>query len=255
MKTKAFLLFLLLVLILIPWQTALAQEDDDFKLSLSRDFGYGGMGNDIQGMFSLRINGPDDLVRVEFFIDGELMGEDAESPFAFQFNTDNYTVGLHTLNAVGYTAGGRELQSREITVEFVSAEESWKAVGKIIVPLLILVVVSLVGGFAIPLLSGRKRGSTPLGEQRRYGLAGGAICPRCKRPFSLNFWAPNMLVGKLDRCPHCGKVGIIRSRSLSDLRAAEAAELEMIDTQGQMPVESEEERLRKELDASKYQDG
>ncbi len=255
MKIKAFFLLIILsLLVLLPGQTALAQEEQELTLSLSRDFGYGGMGNDIQGLFSMHAKGPDSLVRVEFFIDGELMAEDAESPFAFQFSTDNYPLGLHTLTAIGYTTDGQELPSREITVEFVSADEGWQAAGKILVPVLILVGISTIGAFVLPFISGKKRGSTPPGEQRRYGVAGGAICPRCKRPFSLNFLAPNMLVGKLDRCPHCGKYGIMRARSLTDLRAAEAAELQTAQAQSQMPEESEEERLRKELDDSKFHD-
>ena len=58
------------------------------------------------------------------------------------------------------------------------------------------------------------------------------------------------LFNKLDRCPYCGRWGFLRRRSLEELRAAEAAELDGV--QGFEPEISEEEKLRKELDDSRY---
>jgi len=58
-------------------------------------------------------------------------------------------------------------------------------------------------------------------------------------------------VGKLERCPFCGKWSILAAQPLSILRAAEAAEL---DGEGEEMTskESEEERLRKKLDESRF---
>ena len=50
---------------------AFAQEQ--LTISLHRDFGYSGFGNDIQGLFSIRVSGPTDLAQVEFYIDGQSM--------------------------------------------------------------------------------------------------------------------------------------------------------------------------------------
>ncbi|MBN2149062.1 MAG: hypothetical protein JW726_16880 [Anaerolineales bacterium] len=254
MKKRMSYLIIALILVGFSTQGALAQSEEPFELGLSRDFGYGGLGNDIQGLFSFKIRGPENLQRVEFMIDGEMIGEDTEAPFKLQFSTDDYPLGEHSLSAVGYTSDGRELQSNVIVVEFVSPDEGMKFVGKILVPMLILVGIALVGSFTVPLLTAKKRGSLPLGEPRKYGIAGGAICPRCQRPFSLNFMAPNMLVGKFDRCPHCGKWAIMRARPINDLRAAEAAELEMAKTQGLVTEETEADKLRKDLENSRYQD-
>ncbi|MFN2299353.1 MAG: hypothetical protein ACK2UB_10925, partial [Anaerolineales bacterium] len=88
------------------------------------------------------------------------------------------------------------------------------------------------------------------GARRSYTFGGG-ICPKCKRPFGLHFWAPNMLVGKFDRCPFCGRWGIVRRASNSDLRAAEEAERET--SKEEPPAVSSEEKLRKDLEDSKYQ--
>lgn len=56
--------------------------------------------------------------------------------------------------------------------------------------------------------------------------------------------------GQLDRCPYCGKWSVVRSLPLAQLRQAEQAELEQ--ARGQIPEISEEERLKKELDDSRY---
>jgi DNA-directed RNA polymerase subunit RPC12/RpoP len=108
----------------------------------------------------------------------------------------------------------------------------------------------------IPVLMSRgKLANVPPGTPRQYGLGGGAICPRCGRPFSLRFLAINLGPGrKFDRCPHCGKWAFMRLRSMTDLRATEAAELEQAQLAGTVPVPSAEEKLHKELDDSRFQD-
>ena len=62
------------------------------------------------------------------------------------------------------------------------------------------------------------------------------------------------MVGKLERCPHCGKWSIARRAMPAELAAAE--ERLMADNQaGQMAAgESEEEKLRRMLDDSRYED-
>lgn len=225
-------------------------QDDQISLSFSRDFGYASSG-DIQGVFSFHVKGPDNLARVAFFIDDQKIGEDSEAPFSLQFSTDSYPLGEHTLSAIGYTSDGKELPSNQVHRQFVSADEGWKAAMGILVPVLGLVVaislISIVG----PMLMNRGK-KTPLGAQRNYGFSGGAICPKCGRPFAMNIFKLNLLVGSLDRCPHCGKFSVVRHASMAELRAAEAAELD--GNQPQIEGMSEEEKLKKELEGSKYQD-
>jgi hypothetical protein len=47
---------------------------------------------------------------------------------------------------------------------------------------------------------------------------------------------------------------VVAARPLGELRAAEAAELEGARDEGEAPAISEEEKLRRDLDASRYQD-
>ena len=81
---KKFLISVGFTLILVLLLTVLAfaqTEVDQLSLRLSRDFGYSSGTGDIQGNFSLRASGPENLVRVGFFMDDQLMGEITEPPF------------------------------------------------------------------------------------------------------------------------------------------------------------------------------
>jgi DNA-directed RNA polymerase subunit RPC12/RpoP len=253
-KTLSFL-FILSILFTLGIKHAYAQTDQQLKLSLSRDFGYAGFNNDIQGLFTAKISDPPvNLARVEFYIDGTLMGEDTSVPFGLQFNTDSYSIGMHTISAIGYTSDGTQIKSNEIQKQFVPAGTGMGSVFKLIVPIiLVVIVVALVSVFVPVVLSRGKKASTPLGEPRKYGVGGGAICPKCNRPFPLRLWWINLGVKKIDRCPYCGKWSMVRPRSLEELRQAEAAELAQVGTQ-EIAGETEEDKLRKELDDSRFQD-
>ena len=66
--------------------------------------------------------------------------------------------------------------------------------------------------------------------------------------------APNLLVGKLERCPHCGKWAIVPRAAPADLVAAEAR-LRADNQEGVMQVEeSEEEKLKRELEESRFEE-
>ena len=243
---------ILLIILAITTTSAYAQEDDTIQLKLRRDFGYGG-GVDIQGTFSMSVSGPDNLTKVEYFIDGNLMGESVDAPsFRYKFITGDYQLGMHTLSAFGYTADGQTLPSNEITKNFVSAEEGWSAAIKIIV-----IVLGLMGGVTLlsygitRLVGGKKPASYEPGATRSYGVLGGTICPKCGRTFSRHVWGLNIGVGKFDRCPHCGKWSVTHRASPSELRAAELSELETII---EKPGSSDEERLQKDLENSRFED-
>ncbi len=230
-----------------------AQDSSELSLRLSRDFGYSsGMGA-MQGTFSMRVTGPDNLNRVEFFIDQTKIGEVTQAPFNLRFNTDAFSLGAHKMYAIGYTQDGKELYSNEIQARFVSPEEGMQAAGKIIIPVLVLVVLGMLFSYFVTASVSKKNKNLPPGAARTYGPAGGAICPKCQRPFSRHILSPNMLLGKLERCPYCGKWSIVRARSLDELRAAEQAEIE--DNQAGFSVELDsEEKMRQELEKSRYRD-
>lgn len=223
-------------------------------LSNTRLFGYGGFG-EIQGSFRLAVSGPENLSRVVFEIDGQSMGEATQPPWQLQYHTDNFPSGNHILVATGYTATGHELRSNEIRTRFLSSQQAGQATTRLVVVLLggILGLMAL-SALLSSLLFRRKGASLPPGTPRNYGLLGGAVCSRCGRPFARHLWAPSLLAGKLERCPHCGKWGVVRAASRAELAAAEAAELGGTTTLEQASAQSGPDQLRRDLDDSRFQD-
>jgi hypothetical protein len=254
---KVFSIILIFgVLITFTVSHAQTQSADQLQLSLSRDFGYGGFGNDIQGLFTAHIkNPPDDLTRVVFLIDDTSMGEDTTPPFSLQFNTDSYPLGTHILSAVGYTSDGKEIDSNKITAQFVPASSGTQAIVKIVVPIFgLILLMGLIAVFLPLVLSKGKMSSLPLGSPRKYGIGGGSVCPKCGRPFPLRLWWFHVGFNKIDRCPFCGKWSFVRPRSLAELRDAEAAESAQTQPSTTVSGETDAEKLKKELDDSKFQD-
>lgn len=242
--------FALFFLILVCVQPVFAQDETELRLTLRRDFGYASGSGDIQGAFTVKASGPQDLQRVVFYLDEQMLGEAPQPPFELRFHTESYPLGDHSLSAVGFTASGREVRSNPVRLRFVSAEEGFQTGMRIVLPLLGIVFGMVVLSFVVSFASAGKLKNLPLGAPRQYGSAGGAICPRCGRPFSRHFLSPNLLLGKLERCPFCGKWSILAAQPLPVLRAAEAAELQSAgDT---VPQETEEERQRKALEQSRY---
>jgi len=242
---KNFFIVLILGILLSPI-SALAQADQ-LDLRMTRDWGYGA-GGQIQGRFSLRVDGPDTIVKVEFIFDSEVVDTVTEPPFRYQFHTDDFSPGVHSMTAVGYKADGTPVYGTEFTRQFLSAEEARSATMKIIVPILAIVGIATLVGALVPFLMGRGKEFKP----GNYGTAGGAVCPRCTFPYSRNVLAPNLLVGKLQRCPHCGKWAIVPRASRIELDAAE----ERWAKEGTSTVEapSEEEKRQQMIDDSRFED-
>ena len=226
-------------------------QEDQFHIRLRRNWGYSSGTGKIQGAFTIISSGPDDVSRVVFYIDEEVLGEVTEEPFNFQFNTDNYTHGLHRLYAHGYINGGKELSSNILQVEFVSSEEGWQTVMKIIVPLVVIVGLAFVVTF---IFTRGKKEQLPPGAPRNYGHYGGAICPKCERPFSRHIYGLYLGLHKYDRCPYCGKWSLVRRASREELEAAEAAEIKAAQEGVFEPEKSEEEELRKDIEDSRFED-
>ena len=246
-RTRLALLGLMLVLPIIP---VMAQGSDaSLQLTVERDFGFS-LGGRIQGKFTLKAEGPEDLTHVEFLIDDVVVSTDREHPFRYSFNTSEYDLEVHRISAVGYTSLGEVLHSPVRRYEFVSAEEGLRGAAGIVVPILIGTVVLIVIATASTLLMGRRRGGPGIGE---YGSAGGAVCSRCELPFGRHVLSPNLLIGKLERCPHCGKWAIVPRATPKALGEAEAsmANDDGLEVEG---LASEEDHFRRLLDESRYED-
>lgn len=242
---------ILAILTLIFFQQA------EFRLDVNRDFGYGN-GADVRGNFSMTVHGDQNAIQaVTYFIDGQEMGRMTEPPFKIQFQTSTYTSGVHELAATVETVDGRSVTTPGVQLNFLSADQQSESFKKIFIPLggilIAIMAVALLGQYFA--MRGNER--LPAGAPRSYGMLGGAICPRCDRPFARHVWGINLIAGKLDRCPYCGKWFLAVRRSPAELEAAERAELAAERSAESGPLgsgqgETEEERMKKMLDESKY---
>ena len=253
MSTRfSFLIVALSSLLLGAFSFSQTPANPALQLSLSRNFGYSSGTGEIQGTFTMRAAGPADLQRVVFYVDDQVIGEATAPPFSLRFVTDSYPIGIHTLKATGETASGEQLQSNLLRLKFVTAGEGWQSAMRIVIPILGTVFLVIIASFVIPLLMGRRRQPVPMGQPRKYGVSGGTICTKCGRPFALHFLSLHIGMGKLERCPHCGRWGMVHSLPRDQLQAAEKAELAQAASPAQLSPTSSEEKSRKELDDSRY---
>ncbi len=225
-----------------------AGAEGGLTLSLTKNIGSK-LGNQCQGRFTLSVRGGQDLTSVTYEIDGAPMATVSRAPFSLAFDTGQYPLGVHRLSATAQTAGGETLKSNELTVEFISAGSALRIWGPIVGVLLLIV---LLGSIVPQLAGGRGKQRFEPGAARSYGLSGGTICPRCRRPYALSALGLNLLTGKLQRCPYCGKWTVARRAGPEALAAAEAAEIGS--TRPAVSSPSDEDRLRREIEDSRYQD-
>lgn len=228
-----------------------AQSNDGLVLSLSRDFGYSSGTGKIQGTFTMKISSIANLQKVVFFIDGIAIGEDNQPPYRYQFNTGDYSLSQHTLYAIAYTLAGEEIKSNEIVVQFVSAEEGWQTAMKIAIPIIGLSLGAILFSYVLPLILRRGKPKKIILSDR-FGILGGAICPKCHLPFNIPLLKINLLVGAWLPCPYCGKWIIVRPAGKAELDNALEAAKSQADTR--LPIYQSEEALFKEIDDSKYMD-
>jgi hypothetical protein len=230
-------------------------QEDQLQIRLYKNWGYSSGTGKIQGTFTIISDGTDDVSRVIFYIDDQVLGEVNEEPFDFQFKTDPFPLGPHRLYAIGYTDEGNELTSNILQVDFVSSDEGWQAAMNIILPIVVLILGAVTLAFLVPFVFARgKKEQLAPGAPRNYGYYGGAICPKCNRPFSRHIYGLNLGPHKFDRCPYCGKWSLVKRASREELEIAEAAEIIAAQEGIFVPGTSEEEELRREIEDSRFED-
>jgi hypothetical protein len=243
---KLFILILVAIALSLP--VSVSAQEETLEVNFTRDWGYGGFAGEIQGRFSLRVSGPDNLVEVRYMMDENLMATITEPPFNFQFETDAYSPGPHTLTVLGILSDGSQLAGPEYERVFLSSEEAREATLQLIGPMLVGISGITLLAVLVPLLLSRKSQY----KFKQYGIAGGAVCKRCQLPFSRSIFAPNMGFGKLERCPHCGKWAIVRSATPQELVEAEKRYTEG-ESQVELNKNAQGEQLRKSLDDTRYE--
>jgi hypothetical protein len=246
-----------LTLLFLALAVPVFAQDVEYRVQTHRDFGYGN-GSEIRGSFSLTIYGNQDTIQsVTYLLDGKEMASVGEPPYKFSFNTGSYPSGPHAISALVSTRDGRKVTTPEVRLNFLSAEQESQSMQRIFVPVLGgILAITLIGVAAQYFMTRRDQSFHTPGAQRRYGIKGGTICPRCGRAYAIHFFSINLIGGVFDRCDYCGKWAFVRARSRAELDAAVRAEAAAaLASESSLPAvegQSEEERLRKMLDESKY---
>ena len=119
-------------------------------LSLYKNNGYG-MGNDMNGEWTLNTNVSQDVTRVEFYLDGHLVENDTTAPYSWHFYTSNYTEGLHLFEAKAYNVNN-EYVIGQLTSNFVPFPMDF------VVGLIVLVIVTLVVALIGALIRAKRLG-------------------------------------------------------------------------------------------------
>lgn len=246
--SKRISALLVLAVLLIPVSVYAQESGPKIELSLIRNFGYGGL-REIQGNFTLKIRDPlVDLETVDFYLDGELIAGISQEPYEYKFHTSNFPEGEHIFSAVGTLSNGTAVQSNQISKILLSSDQAWSQTQGLIVPILIFAAGATVLGLGASMMASRKKDFV-IGK---YGPAGGAVCPRCELPFGRSIFSPNLAIGKLVRCPHCGKVTIRARASQLQLEQAEKKYINADAAGALTPLD--DQGYHKLLDESRYED-
>lgn len=144
-STKLLCLLLIASFAAIPILTVAATPT--LSLDLNRDWGFG-MGNDIAGLFTLKADASSNTSYVEFYLDSQIQLNDTAAPYSWQFNTNNYTLGEHTLKAVAYDGAG-ETQTKELTPNFVEDNTSSILIITVAVAVVITAIAVVVAVYRI----------------------------------------------------------------------------------------------------------
>lgn len=237
---------------LLGIQAVSAQAESPFSISLRRDFGYGN-GVNLQGRLSLHLKGDSAQVStVEYLMDGTSMATVDADPFSFAFNTDSYPAGPHQFTAKVATKDGKSYETAPISAVFLTADEAKSGTKALLIPILGIVALAFLVSAVVPNLISRKNKSLVGYQKVVYGPWGGAICKRCGKPFSRSVMGFNVVVGKFERCPHCGKWQITTRTSPHALDEAEA-QLEKL-FQPEAATQAEAQETKDLLDDSRYTD-
>lgn len=245
---KRIVTLLVVVVLFIPVSVYAQESDPKIELSLIRNFGYGGL-REIQGNFTLKIRDPlADLETVDFYLDGELIALISQEPYEYKFHTSNFPEGEHIFSAVGTLSNGTAVQSNQISKMLLSSDQARSQTQGLVVPILIFTAGATVLGLGVSMLASRKK-EFVIGK---YGPAGGAVCPRCELPFGRSILSPNLAIGKLVRCPHCGKISIRARASQLQLELAEKKYINEDAAGAVTPLD--DQGYHKLLDESRYED-
>lgn len=135
------------------------QAKPSLSLSFYKNNGYD-MGNDMNGLWTVNTEVSGDVAYVEFYLDDQLQCNDTAAPFSWPFDTNNYTIALHTIKVVAYDSSG-EQAVEERQPNFVGFPLAF------VVGIISFVVVAVIASFVFAFYRARRNEAKE--RQQKYG--------------------------------------------------------------------------------------
>jgi hypothetical protein len=142
LKFKGTCVLLLLLMLSLTCSNLLAMAKPTLTLDFRRNNGYG-MGNNLNGDWTINTIISQNVTHVEFYLDDLLMLNDSVAPFSWSFNTGDYSMGSHTIKVVAYDSLG-EAAIQEMPEDFIEYPLLY-VTGIISFVLIVTIVIFLLG--------------------------------------------------------------------------------------------------------------
>jgi hypothetical protein len=149
MRKQTFTIIALIVLTILP-ALYTVEANPTISLSLYKNNGYG-MGQDIAGQWTVNVETTEtssDILQVQFYLDDQLQQTDTTAPFSWQFNTNNYTIGTHTLKAVAHNTLAKS-ETATLQRNFVEDNTSVILIAVVAIVIVILALAVIVALYRI----------------------------------------------------------------------------------------------------------
>jgi hypothetical protein len=102
------------LLLLTPFMLLTASAEPALSIEWQRNSGFD-LHSGINGQYTITAHPASNLTtHVEFYLDDKLQYSDAQTPYNWSFNTDNYPEGEHTIRVTAYTATGETASATDI---------------------------------------------------------------------------------------------------------------------------------------------
>ena len=98
-----------------------AQEEEILTLRVSKNVGTGGIGNKIEGDFTITGTGPEYILNLTLIFNGTQVFFESDNELKFRFNTKDYPIGLMNITLVGKDNEGTTY-TKTIFKDFISPE-------------------------------------------------------------------------------------------------------------------------------------
>jgi uncharacterized C2H2 Zn-finger protein len=215
----AFLLISMLTLVFITKVSA----EPTISLSINRIGPGANIGSDMNGMFTVSAQVSSDVARVEFYLNGTLQANDTTAPFSWTADSNDYPLGSYNITGVAFDSTGHQAVY-SFNENFIEMP-MWT-----IIPLIVLLIVIFLGLPIFYIWYSRKGYDT-------------TKCPKCGYDYAQKILFVHIGPSNLKRCPNCGKF-FFRGKPYNPS-----------DNDDSPPPDSpsDEDRLRKDIDKSKYE--